>query len=196
VKGFIAGVEHNRVGYVFMGISVEEDWAEFGTVLKDMLSSVQFTVPAGMFTSQDLGLRIWHPEDWIVEEGHDQLILATSRSLVDTGDLQTGAGFLLRGSSLRGATLLDWFEEEFAALAFDEGGPTSDLVTRDIANQDGLIIDLEGLPRGTDTRVEGFAAAVEYEDWGYFILGVTAEDEWLEYGPTLQEMLDSIEFTD
>lgn len=196
VKGFIASVEHNRFGYVFMGVSVEEDWAEFGTVLEDMLSSVQFTVPAGTYTSRDLGLRVWHPEDWIIEEGRDQVIFATSRSLVDTGDLQTGAGFLVGGSSRGGADLVDWFEEELQAFAFDEGGPSSDMAVRTIAGQDGLIIDLDGLPSGSDTPVTGFAAAVGYDGWGYLFLGVTADDEWQEYGPILGEMLDSVEFTE
>jgi hypothetical protein len=196
VKGFIAGVEHNRFGYVFMGVSVEEDWAEFGTVLEDMLSSVKFTIPAGTYSSEDLGLRIWHPDDWIIQEGLEQVIFATSHSLVDTGDLQTGAGFLARGSSLRGAGLVDWFEEELQALAFDQGGPASDVVVQDIAGQDGLIIDLDGLPSGSDTPVVGFAAGVAYDGWGYLFLGVAAEDEWQEYSATLQEMLDSVEFID
>ena len=91
---------------------------------------------------------------------------------------------------------MDWFEEELQALAFDEGGPSSDMAPRTIAGQDGLIIDLDGLPSGSDTPVVGFAAAVGYDGWGYLFLGVTADDEWQEYGPTLEEMLDSVEFTE
>ena len=48
--------------------------------------------------------------------------------------------------------------------------------------------------RHTDTPVTGFVAAVEYEDWGYLFLGVTAEDDWSKYSPTLEEMLDSVQF--
>jgi len=196
VKGFMAGAEHNRFGYVFMGISIEEDWPEFGAILQDMLRSVSFTDPSGTFTSQDLGLKMWYPEDWIIEEGRDQVIFATSHSLIDTGNLETGAGFLVTGSSRGGAGLVDWFEEELQALAFDEGGPSSDMAPRIIASQDGLIIDLDGLPSGSDTPVVGFAAAAAYDGWGYLFLAVTAEDEWQEYGPTLEEMLDSVEFID
>lgn len=196
VKGFMAGAEHNRFGYVFMGVSIEEDWPEYGSVLEAMLRSVRFTDPSGTFTSQDLGLKMWYPEDWIIEEGRDQVIFATSRSLIDTGNLESGAAFLVRGSSRGGAGLVDWFEEELQALAFDEGGPSSDMAPRTIASQDGLIIDLDGLPSGADTPIVGFAAAVAYDGWGYLFLGVTAVDEWQEYGPTLEEMLDSVQFTE
>ena len=196
VKGFMAGAEHNRFGYVFMGISIEEDWPEFGGILEDMLRSVSFTDPSGTFTSQDLGLKMWYPEDWVIEEDHDQLIVSTTHDLIETGNLETGAAFLVRGSSLGDARLVDWFEEELQALAFDEGGPASDVAPRTIASQEGLIIDLDGLPSGADTPIVGFAAGVDYEGWGYLFLGVTTVDDWQEYGPTLEEMLDSVQFID
>ena len=196
VKGFMAGAEHNRFGYVFMGISIEEDWPKFGAILEDMLRSASFTDPSGTFTSQDLGLKMWYPEDWIIEEGRDQVIFATSHSLIDTGNLETGAGFLVTGSSRGGAGLVDWFEEELQALAFDEGGINSDMAYRTLAGQEGLIIDLWGIPSGAANPVVGFAVALAHEDRGYLIVGISAEDDWSEYRPTLEEMLDSVEFTD
>jgi hypothetical protein len=194
LKGFVAGVEHNRQAYMFMGISAKQDWAEYGDTLEAMLRSVRFSEPEGIYTSEDLGLKMWYPEDWYLEEGHDQVIFATSQEPIDTGDLRTGAALLVQGSSLGDAFLEDWFEEELKALTFDEGGITSDVAPRIIGSQEGLIIDIEGRPTGADTCVTGFVAAAAYDGWGYLFLGVTAEDEWADYSPTLGEMLDSVQF--
>ena len=43
VSGFIAAVEHNRWGYLFIAFSVLDEWCEYGSVLQSMLDSVQFT---------------------------------------------------------------------------------------------------------------------------------------------------------
>jgi hypothetical protein len=194
IKGFVAGAEHNQRAYLFMAISVKDDWPEFGEILDAMLHSVRFTEPAGTFTSEDLGLKIWHPKDWIVEEDTGQVLFATSRDLIDSGDLQSGAAFMVRRSTLRGAGLVQWFEEELHALTFEEGGLHSDMAYRTIAGQEGLIIDLWGVPSGAATTITGFAAAVAYDDWGYLILGIAADREWPQYHPTLAEMLDTVQF--
>jgi hypothetical protein len=194
LKGFLAGVEHNRLGYVFMGISVADDWPEFGDTLDAMLRSVRFSDPEGTYTSEDLGFKIWYPEDWVLEEDYDQIIFATSLDLIDTGDLEAGAALMIRASSLGDDCLEDWFEEETTSFTFDAGGPTSDITEQTIGGRDGLIFELEGVPTGADTEIKGFVAAVEYEGWGYILLGVAVTDEWTDYAPTLEEMLDSIDF--
>jgi hypothetical protein len=194
IKGFVAGVEHNRIAYMFMGISVKEDWPEFGDTLEAMLRSVCFSEPAGTYTSQDLGLKMWYPEDWVLEEDYDQIVFATSHDVIDTGNLEGGAALMVRASSLGDACLEDWFAEEALAFTFDAGGPTSDVSPKNIAGHDGLTFELEGVPTGSDSEIKGFVAALDHEEWGYIFLGVAAVDEWTDYDPTLQEMLDNIQF--
>ena len=194
IKGFVAGVEHNRRVYLLMGLSVKDDWPEFGETLDAMLRSVRFTERAGTFTSEDLGLKIWYPADWIVGEEYEQLVFATSHDVIDTGNLQSGAAFMVRGSSREDTGLVEWFEDELEALTFDEGGINSDMVYRAVAGQEGLIVDLWGLPSGAASHVVGFAVAVAHEDWAYLIVGISAEDEWSQYYPTLEQMLDSVRF--
>jgi hypothetical protein len=196
LKGFMAGVEHNRLAYVFMGISVKGDWAEYGETLDAMLRSVRFTEPEGTYTSEDLGLKIWYPEGWGMEEDRDQIVFATSEDVINTGDLEAGAAFMIRSSSMRDVLLEDWFEEEATLFTFDSGGPTSDVGPQKVAGYDGLTFELEGVPSGTDTEIKGFVAAVEYEGWGYLFLAVAAVDEWADYGPILDEMLSSVEFVE
>jgi hypothetical protein len=194
LKGFMAGVEHNRLAYVFMGISVKEDWLEYGETLDAMLRSVCFIEPEGTYTSENLGLKIWYPEDWVMDEDYDQIVFATSDDVINTGDLKAGAALMVRSSSMGDILLEDWFEEEATLFTFDSGGPTSDISPQKVAGYDGLVFELEGVPSGTDTEIKGFVAAVEHEDWGYVFLGVAAVDEWADYAPTLEEMLSSIEF--
>jgi hypothetical protein len=196
VKGFVAAAEHNHRAYMFMGLSVLEDWVEYGGTLEAMLRSVRFTEPEGTYSSQDLGLKIWCPEDWIIQEEHDQLVIATSHDLIDTGNLENGAALILRGSSLGDTSLVDWFEEELKALTFDEGGINSDMAYRTVAGQEGLIVDLWGVPSGGANTVMGFAVAVAHGDQGYLMVGISAEDDWSQYRPTLEEMLDSVQFMD
>ena len=47
---------------------------------------------------------------------------------------------------------------------------------------------------GSGTPVRAFTAAAEYEDCGYFFLGASAADEWLDYGAILEEMPESVQF--
>jgi hypothetical protein len=190
----VAGLEHNRRAYLFMGLSVKDDWPEFGEPLEDMLRSVSFTDPEGTFTSEDLGLRLWYPEGWILQEEYDQVIFATSRDLIDSGELPTGAALMIKRSSLGDACLKDWFVTELEALDFDEGGINSDMAYRTVAGREGLIVDLWGVPSGAASPVMGFAVAVAHEDWGYLLVGLTAVDEWSQYRPTLEEMLNSVQF--
>jgi len=196
IKGFVAGVEHNRRAYLFVGVSVKDDWPEFGQTLAAMLCSVSFTEPEGTFSSEDLGLKMWCPEDWVLQEEDDQVIFATSRDLIDSGELPTGAALMIKRSSLGDASLVDWFKEELEALTFDEGGINSDMAYRAVAGQEGLIVDLWGVPGGAASTVMGFAVAVAREDWGYLLVGLTAVDEWPQYRPTLEQMLDSVQFVE
>jgi hypothetical protein len=194
LRGFVAGVEHNRLTYVAMGIAAKTDWSEFGDTLDSMLRSIRFTEPEGTFASEDLALKIWYPEDWIVEEGRVQVLFATSPDLIENGELQSGAAFMVRGSSMPDVLLVEWFEEELEALTFDAGGLTSDVAPRTVGGREGLIIDLEGVPSGTDSPAAGFVAGVAFEGRAYIFLAVAADDEWPDYSSTLEKMLDSVEF--
>jgi hypothetical protein len=43
VTGFLAGVEHKGWGYLFVGITVPDQWCEYEPVLYTILDSVEFT---------------------------------------------------------------------------------------------------------------------------------------------------------
>jgi hypothetical protein len=196
VKGFVAGVEYNGRAYLFMGLSVKDDWPEFGQTLEAMLHSIRFTEPEGTFTSEELDLRLWYPDGWIVEEEYDQVLFATSTELIESGELRKGAVLFIRRASLDDICLKDWFLAELEALTFDEGGINSDMAYRTVADQEGLIVDLWGVPSGSSSTVTGFAVAIEHDESGYLIVGISADNEWSQYYPTLEKMLDSVQFPD
>ena len=195
-RGILAVVERGDWGYIFLGVSVVDDWSEYGETLEKMLRSVVFEAVDNIYSSDTLGLRIWFPEDWVYEENSDQVIFASSAGLFEGGDLESGAAMLVSGSSLPDVSLEEWFEDQAADLDFEEGGATSDIEPRTIGGQSGLILTLQGIPLGSETPVKGFVAAADYEDWGYLFLGVSAADEWAQYGPVLEEMLDTVQFVE
>lgn len=53
---------------------------------------------------------------------------------------------------------------------------------------------MEGVPTSSKTAVKGCMPAAGNEDWRYFYLGVSVAEGWAEYGPILEEMLDSVQF--
>jgi hypothetical protein len=193
-RGILAMVERGDWVYLFLGVSVIDDWSEYGDTLEKMLRSVVFEAVENVYSSDTLGLRIWFPENWVYEDDRDQIIFASSAGLFESGDLESGAAMLVSGSSLPDVSLEEWFEDQSADFDFEDGGPTSDIETRTIGGQSGLIFTLEGLPVGSETPVKGFVAAAEYGDWGYLFLGVSVVDEWAEQGPVLEEMLCSVQF--
>ncbi len=193
-RGILAVIQRGDWGYVFLGVSVVDDWSEYGETLEKMLRSVVFEAVENVYSSDTLGLRIWFPENWVYEDDRDQIIFASSAGLFESGDLESGAAMLVSGSSLPDVSLEEWFEGQTTDFDFEDGGPTSDIETRTIGGQSGLIFTMEGIPVGSETPVKGFIAAVEYADWGYIFLGVAVVDEWAQYGPVLEEMLCRVEF--
>jgi len=195
-RGILAVVERGDWGYIFLGVSVVDDWSEYGETLEKMLRSVVFEAVENIYSSDTLGLRIWFPEDWVYEENSDQVIFSNSAEVFETGDLESGAAMLVSGSSLPDVSLEEWFEDQATNLDFEEGGATSDIETRTIGGQSGLIFTLEGLPVGSETPVKGFVAAAEYADWGYIFLRVLVVDEWAEQNTILEEMLNTVQFAE
>lgn len=196
LRGFLAVVERGDWGHLFLGVGVADDSSEHDEILEKMLRSVVFETVESIYSSDALGLTMWFPEDWVYEEDYDQVIFSNSAEVFETGDLESGAAMLVSGSSLPDMSLEEWFEDQAADLDFEWGGPTSDVKPRTIGGQSGLIFALEGIPAGSETPLKGFAAAADYEDWGYLFLGVSAADEWAQYGPLLEEMLCSVQFTE
>ncbi len=196
VKGFMAVAEQEGWGYLFLGVSVSDDWSEYSSVLEEMLDSVQFEAIQHVYTNSYLALTITYPEDWVYQENNDEVIFATSDEAIRDGNFETGAAMLVMGSSLGEASLQEWFQDVASEFPFEEGGPTDDARPHIIAGQGGVLVTFEGIPEGNDTPVTGFMAATEYEGWGYFFLALSALDQWTEHGPVLQEMLASVQFTE
>ncbi len=194
LRGFVAVARQGDWGYLFLGVSAAHEWAEYGSTLEQMLSSVRFEEIEHFYASSEMGLTVWYPEIWIYEEDDDRVIFVNSEGVLQSGNLETGAAMLVRTSPLREASLEEWFKSEAAEMKFRDSGPTAKVKPRTIGGRDGRILTFEGIPAGSQIGLKGFMAATEYGEWGYFFLGASVADEWSQYGPVLEEMLDSVQF--
>jgi hypothetical protein len=79
-------------------------------------------------------------------------------------------------------------------LISDELLETGDSESRAIGGQDGVIVSFEGSLGAGEPSIKGFVAGAEYDGWGYFFIGLSVLDDWAEYSPDLEAMLDSVVF--
>ena len=194
MKGFVAGVEHDGWGHLFIAASIRDEWSEHGPILERMLSSVEFQHTEPIYTSSTLGLSIPYPEGWVFEGQGEQLIFATSEDIFSGPDFESGAAMLVIGSELGDGETFEGILETILSELSSEDMLTGDRQSRGIGGLDGIIIAFEGSP-AEDMTVRGFVAAVEHCEWGYLFVGFSALNEWCEYEPSLLAMLDGVQFT-
>jgi len=194
MKGFVASVEHDGWGHLFIAASISGEWPVHGPVLERMISSVQFQHIEPTYTSPTLGLSITYPEGWIYEEQGQQLIFATSEDIFSGADFESGAAMLVIGSELGDGETFEGMLETILSELSSEDMLTGDRQSLGIGGVAGIIIPFEGSP-AEDMTVRGFVAAVEHCEWGYLFVGFSALDEWCEYEPLLRAMLDGVQFT-
>jgi hypothetical protein len=194
MRGFLAGVEHDGWGHLFIAASISGEWSVHGPVLERMINSVQFQHIEPTYTSPTLGLSITYPEGWIYEEQGEQVIFATSEDIFSGADFGSGAAMLVIGSELGDGETFEGILEMMLSELSSEDMLTSDRQSLGIGGLDGIIISFEGSP-AEDMTVRGFVAAVEHCEWGYLFVGFSGLDGWCEYEPSLLAMLDGVQFT-
>jgi len=193
MRGFLAGVEHDGWGHLFLAASILDEWSQHGPVLEQMLSSVEFQRIERTYTSPTWGFSITYPEGWIFEEQGEQVIFATSEQIFTGSEFETGAAMLVIGDELGdGQTFEEMLEMVLAELS-SEDIATGGREPLGIGGRDGIIFSFEGTA-GEDVRVKVVLAAVEHDRRGYLFVGFSVLDEWCDYGPVLQTMLDSVHF--
>jgi hypothetical protein len=194
MRGFLAGVEHDGWGHLFIAASISGEWSEHGPVLERMLSSVEFQHIDPTYTSPALGFSITYPEGWIYEGQGEQVIFATSADIFSGADFESGAAMLVIGSELGDGETLEGVLETMLSELTSQGVSTGDRQPQIIGGLDGIIIPFEG-PLAEEVTVRGFVAAVEHHEWGYLFVGFSPLDGWCEYEPLLLAMLDDVQFT-
>jgi hypothetical protein len=193
MKGFLAGVEHDGWGYLFLAASIRDEWSEHGPVLEQMLGSVEFPYLEPIYTSPTLRISITYPEGWIFEEQGEQVIFATSEGIFTGAELDAGAAMLVIGSELGERQTFEEMVEMMLSELSSEEVVTGERMPYGIGGEDGIIIPFEGTP-AEDITVRGFVAAVADRKMGYVFVGFSAPEQWCEYESVLHAMLDSVEF--
>ena len=195
MKGFLAGVERGGWGYLFVAASILDEWSEHGPLLETMLSSVCFEDTESIYTSSTLGLSMSYPEDWIYEDDEEQVIFATSEEIISGAEFETGAAMVVIGSELEEMPSIEAMIEMMLSELPFEDRELSDQKPRTIGGQQGILVTFGGTPEGEDVSLSGFLAGVEHRGKGYLFLGISGLDEWCDYRPVLETMLDSVQFT-
>lgn len=195
MRGFVAGVEHDGWGHLFVAASILDEWSQHGPVLEQMLSSVEFQRITRTYTSPTWGFSITYPDGWLFEEQGEQVIFVTSENIFGGTEFETGAAMLVIGDELGDAQTFEEMVEMILSELLSEDIATGGREPLWIGGRDGIIISFEGTP-GEEVRVKGFLAAVEHSRRGYLFVGFSVLDEWCDYGPVLQTMLDSVHFAE
>ena len=195
MRGFLAGVEHDGWGHLFLAASILDEWSQHGPVLEQMLSSVEFQRIERTYTSPTWGFSITYPDGWLFEEQGEQVIFVTSENIFAGTEFETGAAMLVIGDELGDGQTFEEMVEMILSELLSEDIATGGREPLWIGGRDGIFISFEGTP-GEDVRIRGFLAAVEHSRRGYLFVGFSVLDEWCDYGPVLQTMLDSVQFAE
>jgi hypothetical protein len=178
-----------------MAAAIQDEWPQHGPVLEAMLNSVCLESTRPVFTSPALGLSMRYPESWIYEDAGEQVIFGASEEIISGANFESGAAMVIIGSPLEDQPTVEETVEMMLSELFFKNVEFSDVKPRTIGDQRGMLVNFEGTPEGEDLVVSGFLAGVEYKGWGYLFFGVSVQDEWCDYEPVLDSMLDSVEFT-
>lgn len=142
------------------------------------------------YTSSSLGLSIWCPDDWVYEENEDQVVFGSSEEAINNWPLKSGAFMAAWAGDLGAGTISDLLWISSASLF----GEYVEFTSRDscrIGERDGIIITVSA--DGVFPR-RGFVAGVQYEHRAYLFAAMATQDDWAEYEPILEEMLESVRF--
>jgi hypothetical protein len=195
MKGFLAGVEQQGWGHVFLAVSVRDEWSQYGPVLEAMLDSVQFAEAEPVYASEELGLSLRYPEGWIYEESGGEVIFGTSAEIISGADISAGAFMLVVGEQLQeGETVQELIETVLCEMSF-ENLETGDAQQCTIGGEKGVVVNLWGQPEEGSAPMKGFVAGVEHDERGYLFVALSGLEAWPEYGPELEAALDSVQFT-
>jgi hypothetical protein len=153
-------------------------------------------MPARKHGSRSLGIELPLPEDWLLKETEDSIILGTSEQVLAGGELKSGAGVAIYVQPLPNA---EW--ESVEELCISRASVLkSD--TMEIGEPQALIIDghkaaevkLQGVPGLGKTAVKGLVAVAIWDRWAYTFVALSVTDEWPTYGATLQAVLGGARF--
>jgi hypothetical protein len=144
------------------------------------------------YENASLGLAMWYPEDWWHEGDGEQVTFAPSEEILRV-EHKSGALMAVGRFSLEGQSLEEWYEDQ-DPLQSSDGWQFGDPTPRTIGDQRGFIVTFEGTDPYLGPPTRGFLAAAEYEGWRYAFFAMSMLDNWSEYGPEMEIMLDSVGF--
>ncbi|MBN1812093.1 MAG: hypothetical protein JXA14_09685 [Anaerolineae bacterium] len=146
------------------------------------------------YTNERLGLSMDHPAGWYMEEDEEAATTSVVFSTEENFEpaQADGAGFGVVAVALEGAiTDVEDLWNLFAGEALDEGTQIGDPESSIVGGQDAI----GGSYASTEDDYYGWLTMVIANDHGYVFLAVVSPaDDWKDYEPTFNALLDSVEF--
>jgi len=163
------------------------------TATADIVVSPQ---PAQSYSSSRLGIALSYPDNWLLRETDNGVVLGTSQRVLAGGELESGAGLTVEIEPLPNA---EWESSEelclsrasvFASESMHIGG----VQALNIDSTEGVQVELQGTPPLGGTPIRGFVALAIWDHWSYTFVALATEDEWSAYGEILDSIVESAQF--
>jgi hypothetical protein len=166
-------------------------------------TSLPEATPPALWTeyqSQDLGVSLSYPAEWLFAEDASlrQVVFASEQADLRVIEFLSGTSLAVFVSPA------DEWGVETAEQVLQQTGQTlsqtftavqlGEIQPYTIGGQDGKWMTIKG-EFGPEVQLEGWLAAVVAYGHVYTFAGAAPLDEWPEYQPTLQAMLDSVELS-
>ena len=160
------------------------------TATADIVVSPQ---PAQPYSNNRLGIALSYPDNWLLRETDNGLVLGTSQQVLAGGELESGAGLAVEIESLPNA---EWESAEELCLSRASVFRSDNMQIGEaqaliIDNTEGIQVELQGTPPLGGPLIRGFVALAIWDHWSYAFVALTTDDEWSTYGTTLHTIVES-----
>jgi hypothetical protein len=150
-------------------------------------------LPAQPYSSSRLGIALSYPNDWLLRERDDGVVLGTSEQVLAGGELESGAGLAIEIEPLPNA---EWESAEELCLSRASVFKSEDMYIGEVQGfnvdtAEGVKVELQGIPPLGRTPSRGFVALAIWDHWTYTFVALTTDDEWATYGSTLYAIVES-----
>jgi hypothetical protein len=152
--------------------------------------------PAQSYSINRLGIALSYPDNWLLRETKNGLVLGTSEQVLAGGELASGAGLAVEIGPLPNA---EWESAEELCLSRasvfrSENMHIGEVQALNIDSTEGVQVELQGSPPLGGTPIRGFVALAIWDHWTYTFVALATEDEWSTYGTTLYTIMEGARF--
>ena len=153
-------------------------------------------LPAQPYSNNRLGITLSYPDNWLLRETENGLLLGTLERVLAGGELESGAGLAVEIEPLPNA---EWESPEELCLSRasvfrSDNMHIGQAQALNIDRTEGVQVELQGSPPLGGTPIRGFVALAIWDHWTYTFVALATDDEWSTYGTTLYTIVEGARF--